>query len=230
MSGTAVVSNTFANQSGPIPLSQLDANFTSLIDYANDPTNRSNYGVDTGVASTYTVALSPAAVGYTAGLTLTFKPGNTNTSSASINVNALGAKAIVNGSGANVSSGEIVAGRPLQITYDGTAFVTPTGFATAQAGAVKAWAFFNGTNTGTITALYAFNVNQIVRIGTGSFVVSLNSALTSSVYPVGVGFHYQAGIARTSIANTATFTLSVFDSAGTPVEMEGLSFWVYGLA
>lgn len=228
MSGTVAVSNTFANQSGPIPLSQLDTNFSALVDYANDPTNRNNYAADTGVASTYTIALSPAVAGYTAGLMITFKPGNSNTSSSSINVNALGAKAIVNGAGANVSSGEIVAGRPLTVVYDGTAFVTPTGLASASSGAAKAWAAWVGTSTGTITANAAFNVATIVRTGTGSYNITLTTPMSSTSW-VGIAScvsGFGAGILPNSASTALLITFATTTS--TVADTGYVSFVAYG--
>lgn len=229
MSGTAVVSNTFANQSGPIPLSQLDANFTSLVDYANDPTNRSNYAADTGVASTYTIALSPAAVGYTAGLFITFKPGNTNTSSSSINVNSLGAKTIVNGRGGNVASGEIVAGKPLSLVYDGTVFVTPTGFSAADQSAAKAWGRWSGTATGTVTALSSFNVSTILKNGTGDWTVVFTTAFANANYAAivssGAG---NANIVATNSQQTHSLRIICFDHTNSLADPTTVQFVAYG--
>ena len=229
MSGTASVSNTFANQSGPIPLSQLDANFTSLVDYANDPTNRNNYAADTGVASTYTVALSPAVAGYTAGLFITFKPGNTNTSSSSINVNNLGAKAIVSGRGNNMASGEIVAGKPLSIVYDGTAFVTPTGFSAADQSAAKAWGRWSATATGTVTALSSFNVSSIYKNGTGDWTVVFTTAFANANYAVMVcAAAANAAIAVTNTQQTHSIRLVCFDNTNSLADPTLMQFVAYG--
>lgn len=227
MSGTASVSNTFANQSGPIPLSQLDANFTSLVDYANDPTNRNNYAADTGVASTYTVALSPAVAGYTAGLMITFKPGNSNTSSSSINVNALGAKTIVNGAGANVTSGEIVAGRPLTVVYDGTAFVTPTGLATASSGAAKAWGQITYT-TASYVVTAGHNIASISRGGTGTVTVVFSTPFSSSNFAFIASPEEGAFNPLVGSRGTATMVIGIYNTATGVAEDASFNFVAFG--
>ena len=70
MAGTVTITNTFAAQSGPIPLSQLDANFSVLATGVNSVNNFGNYYVDaSGAANTVTVTVSGGqTVSYAAGL------------------------------------------------------------------------------------------------------------------------------------------------------------------
>jgi hypothetical protein len=123
MSASVIVSNTFAAQAGPIPLSQLDANFTQLATAVNSTLNFTNYAVDTGAANAYSVTFSsPATVAYSAGLTISFKAANANSGASTLNVNSLGTKSIVTPAGAAISAGAIAAGQVATVVYDGTNF------------------------------------------------------------------------------------------------------------
>jgi hypothetical protein len=123
MSASVTISNTFASQSGPIPLSQLDANFTQLASAVNSTLNFTNYAADSGTANAYAVTFSsPATVSYTAGLTISFKATNANTTASTLNVNSLGTKSIVTPSGGALTSGMIAAGQVATVVYDGTNF------------------------------------------------------------------------------------------------------------
>jgi hypothetical protein len=123
MSASVIISNTFASQSGPIPLSQLDANFTQVASALNSTLNFTNYAVDTGAVNAYSVAFaSPATVAYTAGLTISFKAVNANTGASTLNVNSLGTKSIVTPGGSALIAGAIAAGQVATVVYDGTNF------------------------------------------------------------------------------------------------------------
>ena len=78
-----------------------------------------SYGVDTGSANTYAVALSPALSAYTDGTPVTFRAANANTGASTLNVNSLGAIDIMY-NGAAMQGGEIVAGRDYTCVYDST--------------------------------------------------------------------------------------------------------------
>lgn len=117
--------NTFQNQAGPIPLSQLDVNFTQAATALNTLTTFSNYFLDSsGAANTIVVTVpSPLVFAYTTGVRLQIKLAFTNTSgTVQVNVNALGAKTLVNSNGSALAIGQIVANQILDIVYDGTNF------------------------------------------------------------------------------------------------------------
>lgn len=83
----------------------------------------SDYVADTGAADAYAIAPSPAITAYAVGQIFSFKAANTNTTSSTINVNALGAKTIKKADGAtNLVAGDIVAGQIAIVEYDGTNF------------------------------------------------------------------------------------------------------------
>jgi hypothetical protein len=182
MSGTAAVQNTFASQSGNIPLSQLDANFSTVVAYLNDPTNRNNYAADSGSANTYAVAISPPALGYSAGLEITFRATNANTGAAVLNVNALGAVNLINGDGTSLSSGQIAAGSIVKATHNGTAFIfisAPSSPPVALA-VPHAWVRFSGTGSATI--LSSYNVASVTRGGTGTYTVIFATGFSSTAW------------------------------------------------
>lgn len=117
------VSYTFATQPGPIPLSYLDSNYSTIVTAINDTLTYSNYLVDTGAANSYAVAFSGSlTTSYTAGLLIIFKAANANTGASTLNVNSLGAKNIVNQDGSALQSGQILANSLVMVCYDGTSF------------------------------------------------------------------------------------------------------------
>lgn len=71
--------------------------------------------------NTITGLLTPTLSAYAAGETFTFIPAATNTTATTININSLGAKNIFN-NGVALVGGELKAGIPAVIFYDGTQF------------------------------------------------------------------------------------------------------------
>lgn len=211
MSGTASVSNTFQSAVTATGL-QLDQNYSTIVAYLNDPTNRNNYAADgSGGTNTVVLTFAPAVAGYTAGLEITFKAALSNTAAVVINANGLGDKALVNPDGSALASGQITAGSMYQAAYDGTRFVfiSPSGapqVAASQAametatatvgfpvpstmkfhpGVAKAVGWFDGTATGTISqgALgNFFGVTSVARLGQGTWSVALSSPFSNTQY------------------------------------------------
>lgn len=117
------LSYTFATQSGPIPLSYLDSNYSTITTAINDTLTYSNYLVDTGAANAYAVTFAGSlTTSYTAGLLIAFKAANANTGASTLNVNSLGVKNIVRPDGTALGSGEIPANGIALVCYDGTNF------------------------------------------------------------------------------------------------------------
>jgi len=71
---------------------------------------------------TYTLAPNPAVTSYAAGQGFKVNFTNGNTGAATININTLGAKALVKGASTALVSGDLVAGKIYEIVYDGTRF------------------------------------------------------------------------------------------------------------
>ena len=82
------------------------------------------YAADTGSANTLVVTLDPAAASYTTGLLIMTKVNVTNNNTAvTLNVNALGTKAVhTDGSGSLPAVGSLVASTLYGFQYDGTRF------------------------------------------------------------------------------------------------------------
>ena len=80
------------------------------------------YAADSGAADAYVMTLSPAITAYATGQTFLMKAANANTGASTVNVNAVGAKAIVDSQNAALASGDIAAGQYYSLMYDGTSF------------------------------------------------------------------------------------------------------------
>lgn len=87
----------------------------------DDPTTFNNLITVTGTNTLIGTSTPPYAA-YVAGMTISFIAANTNTGAVTIDVDGLGAKNIYTGSAAPLSGNEIVAGRVIQLEYDGTRF------------------------------------------------------------------------------------------------------------
>lgn len=83
----------------------------------------SDYKLDTGAANAYVITPAPAITAYTVGQIFSFKAANANTIASTLNVNALGTKAIVNSKGGALVSGDIASGMIVMVEYDGTSMV-----------------------------------------------------------------------------------------------------------
>lgn len=79
-----------------------------------------NYGVDSGIANAYAVAVGPAITSYVDGLTVRFKATNANTGASTINVNGLGIRSIVRPDGTSLAADDIYAGQISQLSYNAT--------------------------------------------------------------------------------------------------------------
>jgi hypothetical protein len=74
----------------------------------------------TGSAGAYVVDLSPALGSLTSGVWLSFKANHANPGAVTLNVNGLGAVAVVSPSGQALVGGEIASGQNVWVQYDGT--------------------------------------------------------------------------------------------------------------
>lgn len=110
-----------------------------------------NYGVDSGTADAYYVALSPAVTTYTAGLPVRVKISNTSTGASTLNAGG-GVKAIKHPDGTDIAAGDLVAGGVYEFVYDGTRFnLTSLIYPLSNAGlaAMPTARFMGRTSAGT---------------------------------------------------------------------------------
>ncbi|WP_420104161.1 tail fiber domain-containing protein [Bosea sp. (in: a-proteobacteria)] len=85
---------------------------------------RLNYSAAGGAANALTVTLDPAPAAYAdlTGTPLRLKIANANTAAATLNVNGLGAKAVLRGDGSAVPGGYLLAGEIVEVRFDGADF------------------------------------------------------------------------------------------------------------
>lgn len=76
-----------------------------------------------GSANAYTLSIDSQISSYATGLVIKFKSSFTNTGSATINVNSLGAKSLVKKNNENIVSGDIIQNQIVEAVYDGTNFL-----------------------------------------------------------------------------------------------------------
>lgn len=177
------ISNVFAAQTGPIPLSQLDADFATVANQANTLSAYSNYFVDSsGAPNSITVTVpSPLVFSYVEGVQLQVKVANTNTSQVvNVNVNGLGNRQIFLYDGHSPSVGAFVAGGTINLLYDGAAFralsVLETGL------------FGDGTATNPSISFSADPDTGIYRLGPNDIAIACGGGpkleiSTLAVYP-----------------------------------------------
>lgn len=110
------------------------------------------FGTASGT-DTYTIGFTPAITSYSIGQRFFVLFTNANTGASTINVDTLGAKAIVKNGATALASGDISAGQIYAITYDGTNFQL-VGKITAS-GTVLTPASVSTLNTGTDNVDYA---------------------------------------------------------------------------
>ena len=119
----ATPNTSFINETLPQKISQTTAD----VRYAQKSqvqTGQFIYGVDTSVsANTLTVALSPAITSYTAGMSYTVLPANTNTGASTANFNSVGPVSILREDSSALQPGDIPANKPLPLFYNGTNFL-----------------------------------------------------------------------------------------------------------
>lgn len=202
MSASVTISNTFAAQAGPIPLSQLDANFTQLATAVNSTLNFTNYAVDSGAANAYAVSFaSPATVSYTAGLTISFKAANANSGASTLNVNSLGTKSIVTPAGSALSSGAIASGQVATVVYDGTNFQLQSVVASGgSAGGSTTQVQFNSSGSLAGSANMTFDGTTLTA---GGFTTGGNVTLSAGTANGAVYLN-----ASKQVTSSSTFTVS----------------------
>jgi hypothetical protein len=88
-----------------------------------DDTSHVPYAVATGTANAYATTINPAPTAYVDGMAVTIKINVQNTGASTVNINSLGAKPIKKSNGNDVASGNLKAGVPYTLRYNGTNFI-----------------------------------------------------------------------------------------------------------
>jgi hypothetical protein len=122
MAGSVSGLHVFAGDVGPEQLSLLDGNYNILATQVESLISFGNNYIDSGAVNNLVVTVpAPQIFAYVDGITLLVKIAATNTTTTPvINVNALGAKAIVNPDGSALAIGALVTSGWALLQYEGT--------------------------------------------------------------------------------------------------------------
>lgn len=140
-------------------------------------------GTSTGSANVQAIAVAPAITAYAAGQVFFFNPGFTNSSSLTLNVNGLGAKAVQRW-GAALVGGEVKTNAPCLVVYDGTQFQL--------------------LSYGTMEPLFIDTTNARVGVGTTAPTKRMDIVYTNSA---GGSAERQVRVENTSTFNSVGISL-----------------------
>lgn len=195
---------------------------------------------DTGTAAAHVLTPATALLAYTPMLCLLYTPAATNTGAVTVNVSGLGVKSIKTPGGADPTSGDLAAGKPVFMVYDGTNFIAVAGPDVATKAYANALSMAAGNMpVGGTVAQYLRKTSATnydagwadfpVSIGAGGQTSTGNVTLTSTsqsaitVTPATPGLYVTLpdattcakGTANYCIYNAGDFDYGVKDSAGT---------------
>ncbi len=129
-------------------------------DYVRQP----GYGVTTGSSNTYTLTLNPAPATYADGTGIKVKIHAANTGASTININGLGAKALVNGKGVALTSGKLILNGIYSFVYNSTSgnfILQGEGGEYGTAGAPQVLSGYTvGTENGLINGVIPIRTNN----------------------------------------------------------------------
>jgi microcystin-dependent protein len=147
-----------------------------------------------GTADVITITgASTAITAYAAGQTFQFIAAATNTTTATINVDSVGAKSITGAAAATLQAGQIASGAIVTITYDGTQFqLTNTSPVAVAVGTIMAWptstvpngwleCYGQAISRTTYSALFAA-ISTVYGVGDGSSTFNLPDMRGRSVF------------------------------------------------
>lgn len=155
---------------------------------------------------TYTGTMSPVLTAYAAGNVFTFVVPNTNTSSCTINIDSLGAKAITRNGSTALVAGDLVANSVVSMVYDGTRFqvlnsssvtnlnvsgnMVVAGSITASGGTANGVAYLNGSKVVTSGSALTFDgtnkLSVLSAAASDGFSIT-NSGATPATFSVYTG-------------------------------------------
>jgi hypothetical protein len=182
MAKPVTIPNTFATATTSIPLSNLDADFSTVSTALNDASTYSNYALDAGTTNAYSITLSGVSTTYQAGLAIQFQATTASTGPCTLNVNGQGAKALIYPDGSALATNSVVVGAIVSCMYDGTSFQVLSiknasgggggnGTVTSVAMSVPAFLSVSGspvTTSGTLAVSYSGTPLPVANGGTGA--------------------------------------------------------------
>lgn len=197
---------------GNYKINLLDANNVQQANYPVDNvtslTIGNNYYVTTGAGNAYVLTPSPALTIYNAGDRFYINPNFNNTGPATINVSGLGARNLTKNGTTALASGDLVAGRIYEITYDGTQFQVTSGISS-----ITLTGDVTGTGSGSISTTIANNAVTLAKLATQAANTVLANATASSAVPTAVSLATNTVLVRAG-ADITTQALSASQLLG----------------
>jgi hypothetical protein len=160
----------------------VQAGFALLPSLAQLYGGTANYCVDSGTANAYILAAYAGIVAYSDGLSVTFKVGNTNTTSSTINLNSIGAASVIRTDGTALQAGDLTAGTFVTVIYNTTLSewqIAPN--ASVYSASASASSSSASSSASTATTQAGISTAQAV-ISTAQAVLSTASAATAAGY------------------------------------------------
>lgn len=131
-----------------------------------------------GTADVITLTASPAITAYVAGQRFRFIASGANTTTVTVAINGLAAKAITKNGTTALAAGDIASTAMVSITYDGTRFIlTATSTAILNSPTINT-PTFSGTASGSLTNL-ALTTPAITGASTGTWTIGTGATLTA---------------------------------------------------
>ena len=206
------ISNTFAGQTGNLPLSELDQNFATLQTALNDPATYQNYGADSGTVNAMVVTLNPvpSSLASMIGVPIQVKVNVTNTGAVTLNLNSFGAISVVDLLNTALTAGLLVAGQTVQMIYNGSVFQWQgqVPVAVGASGRLLNTQYFTASGTYTPTSGTNSVIVEVVGGGGGGG----GTAATAQTVGGGGG---GGGYARKKITSSFSGVTVTIGSAGT---------------
>lgn len=187
--------------------------------------NLATHAVDSAGSDTYVITLSPTLTALADGQEFVFEAGTLNTGAATLNIDGLGAKAIVKNFNAALETGDILAGQKVTVCYDlntDTFQMTSPSAATPTDSDVTAATTISAM--GSVTMASPINTNVTVNHALGRvpklIIISTGRGSTSE-FQSGASFS-EAGTQTTfnSVSNGTYNTTSMIVSSVTSTDFD----------
>ena len=169
-------------------------------------------GTGGGTVDIITISITPAITAYAAGQSFRFLSSGVNTTNVTLNVNAVGAKAVTKAGTTALVAGDIPSGAIVDVVYDGTRFqigsivLSATAFGASLIAAANAAAGRTVLGLGALAVLNTVATAQIDSLAVEPENLALNS--------VGFGFGLHNGMIKASVAaNALTIAIKTLANA-----------------
>ena len=153
-------------------------------------------GVDTGAVNAYVLNFTASFSSLTDGIVIYWVPSSTNTLGSTLNVNGLGPLPILNANGTGLSAGQLRAGQPASVIYNGGTWT----LLSPQVG-VPVRVFKTVSTARASTTVLTADPHLIIPGGTGTFAVEgllLFNEATTGVGGIQLGLYDTGGASLAS--------------------------------